>query len=134
MRCPDCKQAMIILEYRGVELDFCPGCKGCWLDEGELEQILHSRDEAMRLLNDDAGRTGARRCPRCGAKMQLRSLPPDGPELDVCPAACGIWFDQGELRAAVQAHLPAGAAGEMVQTLTEMFGTTENTKEQGVES
>lgn len=122
MRCPDCKKSMVILEYKEVELDFCPTCRGVWLDEGELEQILHDRDAAMNLVDWTGGRKGERRCPRCMEKMHVIKLPNGGPEIDVCPAACGIWFDQGELRAAVRAHLSEDKASPILTTLTEMFG------------
>ncbi len=121
---------MIILEYKDVEVDFCPHCKGCWLDEGELEQILRGRDDAMHLVDWDAGRKGVRRCPRCTKKMRILTLPDGGPEIDLCPAACGIWFDKGELRAVARTHLPEGDAADVVKTLTEMFGTLEETKEE----
>ncbi len=129
MYCPDCKKAMIILEYKEIEVDFCPHCKGCWLDEGELEQILHGRDEAMRLVNGTGGRRGNRRCPRCTERMRVTALPGGGPEIDMCPASCGMWFDQGELRALVRAHLSANDAADVVRSLTEMFGTPEESRE-----
>jgi len=130
MVCPDCKQSMIILEYKDIEVDFCARCKGCWLDEGELEQMLPSREAAMGLVDWSSGRTGERRCPRCTDKLHVLTLPGGGPEIDVCPAACGIWFDKGELRAVVRARLPESAAAQVVQTLTEMFGTLEESKEE----
>ena len=40
MRCPACDQAMVILEYQGIELDHCVACGGCWLDAGELGLLL----------------------------------------------------------------------------------------------
>ncbi len=130
MFCPDCKKPMIILEYNHIEVDFCTQCKGCWLDEGEMEQILHGRHAALDLVDWTGGRKGARRCPRCADKMRVLHLPDGGPEIDVCPASCGIWFDQGELRAAVRAHAPENEAADIVQTLTEMFGTREEPKEE----
>jgi Zn-finger nucleic acid-binding protein len=129
MRCPDCKQAMLILEYEGVELDFCPACKGCWLDEGELEQIVDGREAALAQFDWQGGVKGARRCPRCMAKMRVVTMPNEGPELDLCPAACGIWFDRGELRAAIRAHAPDRDTAQIIRTLTEMFGSDESLNE-----
>jgi len=40
MDCPVCKNAMITLELAEVEVDYCTGCKGVWLDAGELEMLL----------------------------------------------------------------------------------------------
>ena len=130
MRCPDCKQAMIILEYDEVELDFCTGCRGCWLDEGELEQILGGREAVMTQFDWTGGRVDKRRCPRCLAKMHVVQMGDNGPDVDVCPSACGIWFDEGELRAAVRAHASHADAKRIVHTLSEMFGQKEtSTKE-----
>ncbi len=126
MHCPDCKKAMLILEYKDIEVDFCPHCKGCWLDEGELEQVLQDRDAALRVMEGSSGRTGKRRCPRCAKKMHVVPLPDaDGTEIDLCPAACGMWFEQGELREVVRAQLPDPVASGITKTLTEMFGTME---------
>lgn len=130
MVCPDCKRSMIILEYKDIEVDFCTQCKGAWLDEGELEQMLHGRDAAINLVDWSGGRKGDRHCPRCMEKLRVIALPDGGPEIDACAAACGIWFDKGELRAAVRARLPDGEASEILSTLTEMFGAVEETKEE----
>ncbi len=116
---------MLILEYKDIELDFCPTCKGCWLDEGELEQMLAGRTAAMQQLDWTGGVKGRRRCPRCLKPMHVVPMPNDGPEVDVCPAACGIWFDQGELRAAIRSQLADAQASPIVETLREMFGTEE---------
>lgn len=47
MKCPVCKTASLtISERKGIEIDFCPECRGVWLDRGELDKILErSREE-----------------------------------------------------------------------------------------
>jgi Zn-finger nucleic acid-binding protein len=40
MDCPVCGDKLRAVEKYGVEVDICPGCKGVWLDRGELEKIL----------------------------------------------------------------------------------------------
>lgn len=40
MNCPACGTSMKVYEKHGVEIDVCPGCRGVWLDRGELEKIL----------------------------------------------------------------------------------------------
>jgi len=40
MRCPVCDAPMRTVQRSGVEIDICPGCKGIWLDRGELEKII----------------------------------------------------------------------------------------------
>jgi Zn-finger nucleic acid-binding protein len=40
MQCPVCDERLRAIERQGVEIDICPGCKGVWLDRGELEKII----------------------------------------------------------------------------------------------
>jgi len=41
MQCPVCKDAKLVMaERQGVEIDYCPTCRGVWLDRGELDKII----------------------------------------------------------------------------------------------
>ncbi|MEW6256038.1 MAG: zf-TFIIB domain-containing protein [Pseudomonadota bacterium] len=40
MPCPVCKVPLVMSERQGVEIDYCPQCRGIWLDRGELDKIL----------------------------------------------------------------------------------------------
>lgn len=40
MKCPTCQTTLLIADKKGVEIDYCPDCRGIWLDRGELEKIL----------------------------------------------------------------------------------------------
>ncbi len=42
MRCPSCKDdvKLVMSERQGIEIDYCPGCRGVWLDRGELDKII----------------------------------------------------------------------------------------------
>jgi uncharacterized protein len=41
MKCPSCKEAVLSMSERnGIEIDFCPECRGVWLDRGELDKII----------------------------------------------------------------------------------------------
>ena len=41
MKCPVCKDANLVMsERQGVEIDYCPECRGVWLDRGELDKII----------------------------------------------------------------------------------------------
>ena len=47
MKCPHCQtQALLMSERQGVEIDYCPQCRGVWLDRGELDKLLE-RSAAM---------------------------------------------------------------------------------------
>jgi Zn-finger nucleic acid-binding protein len=40
MLCPTCKVALNMSERQGIEIDYCPQCRGVWLDRGELDKII----------------------------------------------------------------------------------------------
>ena len=40
MKCPICDVEMRTSDREGVEIDYCPQCRGVWLDRGELEKIM----------------------------------------------------------------------------------------------
>lgn len=41
MKCPVCKDVTLLMsEKHGVEIDYCPECRGIWLDRGELDKII----------------------------------------------------------------------------------------------
>jgi len=41
MDCPVCKNVSLVMsERQGIEIDYCPNCRGVWLDRGELDKII----------------------------------------------------------------------------------------------
>ena len=41
MKCPICTTVELVMsERQGVEIDYCPNCRGIWLDRGELDKII----------------------------------------------------------------------------------------------
>jgi Zn-finger nucleic acid-binding protein len=40
MLCPSCQVPLAMAERQGVEIDYCPRCRGVWLDRGELDKII----------------------------------------------------------------------------------------------
>ena len=66
MQCPACASELRIAERHNVEIDYCPQCRGVWLERGELDKIIEratptpsrwSREEddalAYRRRDDD---------------------------------------------------------------------------------
>lgn len=48
MNCPVCNVTLSMSQREGIEIDFCPQCRGVWLDRGELDKIIErSRKESM---------------------------------------------------------------------------------------
>ena len=45
MLCPVCKVSLTMADRQGIEIDYCPQCRGVWLDRGELDKIIE-RDAA----------------------------------------------------------------------------------------
>ncbi len=49
MKCPACPDTTLVMADRqGVEIDYCPACRGIWLDRGELDKLL---DRAATATN-----------------------------------------------------------------------------------
>ncbi len=47
MKCPVCRDASLTLsERQGVEIDYCPECRGVWLDRGELDKLIERADRS----------------------------------------------------------------------------------------
>jgi len=53
MRCPIDGAPLTVTERSGVEIDYCPQCRGVWLDRGELDKIL---DRSLDYRHRERGR------------------------------------------------------------------------------
>ena len=40
MKCPNDNAQLLLSERQGVEIDYCPQCRGVWLDRGELDKLI----------------------------------------------------------------------------------------------
>ncbi len=49
---PLCPGELSITNKIGVEIDYCPHCKGVWLDKGELDKIIASEEKELRQVED----------------------------------------------------------------------------------
>jgi Zn-finger nucleic acid-binding protein len=52
MNCPSCSTVLNLTERRGIEIDYCPKCRGVWLDRGELDKLLQGSDGERRDADD----------------------------------------------------------------------------------
>jgi hypothetical protein len=65
MKCPTCTTVDLVMsERQGIEIDYCPTCRGVWLDRGELDKIIERTAAAY----------GAQ--PAAAASPQAAPLPP----------------------------------------------------------
>ena len=64
MWCPVCAEVQLVMaERQGIEIDYCPQCRGVWLDRGELDKIIERaapavesqgyRNDYVRRKDDD---------------------------------------------------------------------------------
>lgn len=53
MKCPVCKDVNLVMsERQGIEIDYCPECRGIWLDRGELDKIIEKSNRVENYHND----------------------------------------------------------------------------------
>lgn len=54
MNCPTCPdERLAITDRQGIEVDYCPACRGIWLDRGELDKLLDRADSGRQQWPDD---------------------------------------------------------------------------------
>ncbi len=64
MKCPNCDdQTLTMSERQGVEIDYCPKCRGVWLDRGELDKLLERAAVASAPVPNRLEDTDFRRKP-----------------------------------------------------------------------
>lgn len=58
MKCPSCTDtALVMSDRQGVEIDYCPKCRGVWLDRGELDKLIERSTTAPALADSPAARS-----------------------------------------------------------------------------
>ena len=55
MKCPSCSTPLTMSERQGIEIDYCPSCRGVWLDRGELDKIIERSAAANPPSGSSAG-------------------------------------------------------------------------------
>ncbi len=52
MYCPVCKDKELVMsERQSIEIDYCPDCRGVWLDRGELDKIIQKSVQELVAAN-----------------------------------------------------------------------------------
>lgn len=69
MKCPIDGETLVMSERHGVEIDYCPKCRGVWLDRGELDKIIDTATGAMAL--PDPAPAPAPEPPRAAPEPQI---------------------------------------------------------------
>ena len=52
MLCPVCRTGLSLSDRSGIEIDYCPSCRGVWLDRGELDKIIERTEQSTRYSDD----------------------------------------------------------------------------------
>lgn len=53
MKCPIDNTILIISDRQGIEIDYCPDCRGIWLDRGELDRIVERLEDVQPTKQDE---------------------------------------------------------------------------------
>ena len=53
MNCPVDAEVLVMADRQGVEIDYCPRCRGVWLDRGELDKVIERAAGGTRFDRDD---------------------------------------------------------------------------------
>ena len=47
MLCPACQVNLSMTDRQGIEIDYCPQCRGIWLDRGELDRLIERAEQPV---------------------------------------------------------------------------------------
>lgn len=101
MKCQscECENLVPILTRQGVEVDYCPDCRGVWLDKGEIFYFVGKPQKLKKELDRAIvqGKPSDRTNPHTGEPMIKITLMGRQLRLDYCPSTGGIWIDEGKL-------------------------------------
>jgi Zn-finger nucleic acid-binding protein len=74
MQCPIDKVDLVMTERSGIEVDYCPKCRGVWLDRGELDKIIERAGSAPAIQPEER-RGGDQRYEQRGERYESRDKP-----------------------------------------------------------
>jgi uncharacterized protein len=61
MKCPNDDTTLAMSDRQGIEIDYCPTCRGVWLDRGELDKLI---ERESRWLEDSVDEREAESRPK----------------------------------------------------------------------
>lgn len=61
MKCPIDQADLVMTDRQGIEIDYCPSCRGVWLDRGELDKIIDRAPSAPQAQAETLRRDDRRR-------------------------------------------------------------------------
>lgn len=54
MQCPNDQATLLMTERQGIEIDYCPTCRGVWLDKGELDKLIAGSENNAASMHSPA--------------------------------------------------------------------------------
>jgi Zn-finger nucleic acid-binding protein len=72
MKCPTCSIELKMTDRQGIEIDYCPQCRGVWLDRGELDKIIERSTQGPKEYEEP--RSEGYRHPKHKRKSLLKDL------------------------------------------------------------
>ncbi|MFJ3383759.1 MULTISPECIES: zf-TFIIB domain-containing protein [unclassified Curtobacterium] len=103
MQCPNDQATLVMSERSGIEIDYCPECRGVWLDRGELDKIIDRAAPTPSAAPAPAPAPGPHAVPGVPAAPAYGSVPGYSPGMAVprngyaspgSPGSPGSW-DKG---------------------------------------
>ncbi len=76
MRCPVDNETLVMADRGGVEIDYCPKCRGVWLDRGELDKII---ERSLGAAPAPVAQPAAQPAPRGAAPLYQPEPPRPAP-------------------------------------------------------
>ena len=81
MKCPNCSASLVMSDRQGIEIDYCPDCRGVWLDRGELDKLIERSNAQLADRrrrddddDDDDDRKWSMKYPNQPKKKKLKSV------------------------------------------------------------
>lgn len=104
MKCPKCENEFETINFDGIQVDRCTGCRGLWFDMLEKEDLLkmegsESIDVGPDQVDDTYNAMRQIDCPACGQAM-IPMVDKDQFHIkyESCPSCYGTYFDAGEFK------------------------------------
>jgi len=111
MNCPTCALSLETRLAGPIEVDECPQCGGTWFEDDELRRAKDAWDADLSWMDFELWKEWdslvlSHRdliCPSCSKGLVAVQYADTGIQVDCCPSCKGIWLDDGEFAAIIDA-------------------------------
>ena len=111
MKCPTCDVDLEVKIAGPVDVDECPECHGMWFEDDELRRAKDAWDVDLNWMDFELWKEWESlelnpkelTCPNCSRGLVAVHYGDTGVEVDCCPSCKGIWLDDREFAAIIDA-------------------------------